>query len=200
VASRSKTASEPEVDRVDPERGFPLPGEVLKRLRTQRGWSLRDVADRSGLSPSFLGSVERGESDIALHRLARLARVFDHDVGSFLGYSSRQSLPSFITGEERLRVDRGEGIDYEVLRAPGLGFELVRVRLAPNAAFGDALSHEGVDVTLVVAGTVTARYNGVDYTLDAGTCVMWSGGYSHSFRNDTSEPAEYVGVVTAMVY
>ena len=184
----------------DPERGFPPPGDVLRRLRTQRGWSLRDVAERSGVSQSFLGALERGESDIALERLARLARVFDHDVGSFLGYSSRRSEPEFLADEQRLRVDRGDGIDYEVIRAAGLGFELVRVQLAPKTAFRDELAHEGVDVTLVVEGTVTARYNGVDYELPAGTCVTWSGGYSHSFRNDTDEPAQYVGVVTAMVY
>ncbi|MBS1862327.1 MAG: helix-turn-helix transcriptional regulator [Actinobacteria bacterium] len=191
---------DPPIGTIDPERGFPAPGEVLKRLRTQRGWTLRDVADRSGLSSSFLGSVERGESDIALERLSRLAAVFDHDIGSFLGYSARQSRPAFLGEDERLSVDRGEGIAYEVIRAPGLGFEIVRVRLDPKAAFDNDLAHEGVDVTLVVSGTVTARYNGVDYELERGTCVMWSGGYPHSFRNDTSEPAEYIGVVTAMVY
>src|SRR5512142_1566096 len=148
------------------ERGFPPPGEVLRRLRAQRGWSLRDVAQRAGLSQSFLGAVERGESDIALERLARLASVFDHDVGSFLGYSSRKAQPRFLADDQRVRVDRGDGVDYEVIRVPGLGFEIVRVRLAPKATFAHEFAHEGVDVTLVTAGTVTARYNGVDYVLD----------------------------------
>jgi transcriptional regulator with XRE-family HTH domain len=184
----------------DPEYGFPRPGDVLKRLRTQRGWSLRDFAKLSGLSQSFLGAVEQGKSDIALERLARLARVFDHDVGSFLGYSTRRAEPTFLGGEERIKVDRGEGIDYEVIRLPGLGFELVRVRLAPRTAFKNEFAHEGVDVTLVVAGVVTATYNGVDYELPTGECVMWSGGYSHTFRNDARKPAEYIDVTTAMVY
>src|SRR6478609_6292080 len=81
-ADRARGDEEPLL--AEHERGYPAPGEVLRRLRTQRGWSLRDVAERSGLSASFLGAVERGESDIALERLARLAAIFDHDVGSFL--------------------------------------------------------------------------------------------------------------------
>jgi transcriptional regulator with XRE-family HTH domain len=182
------------------DRGYPRPGEVLRRLRTRKGWSLRDVARESGLSQSFLGALERGETDIALDRLARLARVFDHDVGSFLGYSSRGSRPTFLDEDERVRVDRGEGIDYEIIRAPGLGLELVQVTLDPRASFRNELAHEGVDVTLVVDGVVTATYNGVDYELPAGTCVMWSGGYAHSFRNDTRRRARYVGFVTAMVF
>lgn len=185
---------------VDPEFGFPSPGAVLKRLRSQQGMSLRDVAHKSGLSTSFLGAVERGESDIALERLAKLARVFGHDVGSFLGYSARQSTPTFVTTDERLRVERGTGIDYEVIRLPGIGVELVRVTLAPKSRFDGQMSHEGVDVTLVVSGTVCATYNGEDYELEEGACVMWSGGYSHSFRNDTSEPASYIGFVTATVF
>jgi transcriptional regulator with XRE-family HTH domain len=182
------------------DRGYPRPGEVLRRLRTRKGWSLRDVARESGLSQSFLGALERGETDIALDRLARLARVFDHDVGSFLGYSSRGSRPTFLDDDERVRVDRGDGIDYEIIRAPGLGVELVQVTLEPRASFRNEMAHEGVDVTLVVDGVVTATYNGVDYELPAGACVMWSGGYSHSFRNDTRRRARYVGLVTAMVF
>jgi transcriptional regulator with XRE-family HTH domain len=186
--------------RADREGGYPAPGDVLRRLRTQRGWSLREVGERCGLSASFLGAVERGESDIALERLARLARVFDHDVGSFLGFSSRQARPRFLDEGDRITVDRGTGVSYEVIRVPGLGFELVRVALAPRAAFADEFAHEGVDVTLVTEGTVTATYDGVDHVLEAGACVLWSGGYRHTFRNDTDRPAAYVVVVTAMLY
>lgn len=184
----------------DRDLGFPPPGEVLRRLRTQRGWSLREVGERSGLSASFLGAVERGESDIALERLARLARVFDHDVGSFLGYTSRQAHPRFLDAADRVVVDRGPGISYEVIRVPGLGFELVRVGLDPHAAFASEFAHEGVDVALVTEGTITATYNGIDYVLDTGACVQWSGGYAHTYRNDADVPAAFVVVVTAMLY
>ena len=47
----------------------PRVGEVIRRLRQQRGFLLRDLAERSGLSQSFLGAVERGQSDIAVGRL-----------------------------------------------------------------------------------------------------------------------------------
>ncbi|GAA1653008.1 XRE family transcriptional regulator [Mycolicibacterium murale] len=183
----------------DPELGYPSPGEVLRRLRTQAGYSLRDVATRSGLSQSFLGQLERGETDIALERLARLARVFGHDVGSFLGYSARRSAPVMLD-DSRVVVERGEGVHYEVIRLPGLGSELILVRLAARSGFSADLTHEGIDVTLVVEGTVIATYNHEDYVLQAGDCIMWSGGYPHSFRNVTGKRASYVGLVTANVF
>jgi transcriptional regulator with XRE-family HTH domain len=183
----------------DPEWGFPAPGEVLRRLRTQAGYSLRDVASRSGLSQSFLGQLERGETDIALERLARLARVFGHDVGSFLGFSARRATPVLLD-DTRVIVPRGDGIQYEVIRLPGLGSELVFVRLEPQSRFSAELTHEGIDVTLVVEGTVCATYNHEEYVLKTGDCMLWSGGYPHSFRNDTKKRACYVGLVTANVF
>jgi transcriptional regulator with XRE-family HTH domain len=184
----------------DPEAGFPKPGDVLKRLRQQKGLSLREVGDQAELSPSFLGALERGETDIALENLARLARIFGHDVGSFLGYSPRRAQPQFLGEDERVRVDRGPGVDYRVLRVPGVGFELVLVNFKPKTAFRDALAHEGVDIVLVTQGRVTAIYNDESYVMGQGDCVLWSGGYSHSFRNDSDEPAQLVAVVTATVY
>jgi len=35
-------------------------GEVLKRLREEKGISLRQLAARSGLSPNALSTIERG--------------------------------------------------------------------------------------------------------------------------------------------
>jgi transcriptional regulator with XRE-family HTH domain len=183
----------------DPEWGYPAPGDVLRRLRTQAGYSLRDVASKSGLSQSFLGQLERGETDIALERLARLARVFGHDVGSFLGYSSRRATPVMLD-DVRTIVPRGDGIHYEVIRLPGLGSELILVRLEPHSAFSAELTHEGIDVTLVIEGTICATYNHQDYVLRTGDCMLWSGGYPHSFRNESKGRAQYVGLVTANVF
>jgi transcriptional regulator with XRE-family HTH domain len=183
--------------------GLPNVGEILKRLRKQRGLSLKQAAQAGNVSPSFLSAVERGESDIALQRLARLARVYDHDVGSLLGYSARQATPSFsrvADRESRVAVDRGEGIDYTVIRVPGTHFELVRAVFQPRTAFRDELTHEGVDMLYVFTGEVVLVYHGSDYLVGAGDCAVWSGSYPHAIRNDADSPAEILIAVTEVVY
>jgi transcriptional regulator with XRE-family HTH domain len=202
-ASHSSSAMHrPRLQRLpaDLQLGFPRPGEVLRRLRTQRNLTLRQVADACGLSPSFLASLERGETDIALERLARLAQVFDHDVGSFLGYTARQAQPYILGPDESMAIDRGPGVSYQVLRVPNVSFEMFLVNFPPKTGFSDERVHEGLDITLVTQGSVIATYNHVDYILTAGQCATWSAGYPHSFRNDTDTPAQYVGVVTARLY
>lgn len=184
----------------DFEPEIPNVGEIIQRLRVGRGMSLQDTANVTGLSPSFLSAVERGKSDIALKRLARLAHAFGHDVGSLLGYTARRAKPLFLGNSQRVRINRGKGIDYEVIRLPGIDFELIAASFAPGAAFHDELSHEGVDIAYVTSGELTLIYNGADYPIPEGMCALYSGGYAHSFRNDTKKPASMLGVVTETVY
>ncbi|MCI3935275.1 helix-turn-helix domain-containing protein [Streptomyces sp. AN091965] len=184
----------------DPELGFPPPGAVLHRLRTQRGMSLRQVAAECGLSVSFLASLERGETDIALERLGRLAKVFGHDVGSFLGFSRGRATPSVYPREEQETLNRAPGVVYRVLRAPELGYQVVTGDFAPRSGLVEDLQHEGTDLVTVTRGTLVARYDGVDHVLRAGDCIQWAAGRPHTFRNDGDEPAQMVVVLFSSLY
>ncbi|MGH3267232.1 MAG: helix-turn-helix domain-containing protein [Trebonia sp.] len=180
--------------------GLPDVGQIIRRLRIQNGLRLQDVAAASGLSTSFLSSVERGESDIAVGRLARIAAFFGHDVGSLLGYSSRRSRPHFVLPADKVRVDRGAGIDYLAIRVAALGLELFPVRFAPHSSFDEPTAHQGIDVVYVLEGEVVLTLDNVDYTIHKGDCAVYSAAYGHSLRNDRDQPALTVAVGDAGVY
>src|SRR6516165_9957074 len=102
---------ERESDQHDVAEGqVPAVGPLIRGLRKQQGLSLKEVATASGLSVSFLSAVERERSDISVKRLARLAAVFNHDLGSLLGYGTRRSTPQPIEATNRMKIDRGEGV------------------------------------------------------------------------------------------
>src|SRR5512139_3779392 len=52
-------------------------GRRARALRLERGWTLREVAERSGLSPRFLVQLESGRGNISIRRLADLARALE---------------------------------------------------------------------------------------------------------------------------
>lgn len=175
---------------------IPDVGKIIERLRAQRGLSVRDLAEQSGLSASFIRAVERGDSDISLGRLARLAHVFHYDLGSFLGFTSKLSRPSFVTATDRKRVNRGRGVSYEALHLPALDLDLVIVGLEAGASFKDGLSHEGIDVVYVTEGDLVLEVNEVDYPMSAGECCVFAAGFSHRLRNDSKGPASAISVTT----
>lgn len=58
--------------RPDPKKLF---GQHLAVLRKERGWSQEKLALESGIARSYLGGVERGQRNIALVNICKLAQT-----------------------------------------------------------------------------------------------------------------------------
>jgi XRE family aerobic/anaerobic benzoate catabolism transcriptional regulator len=52
-------------------------GNRVRARRTTMGWTLREVAERSGISSRFLSDLEAGKGNISVARLANVARALD---------------------------------------------------------------------------------------------------------------------------
>jgi ribosome-binding protein aMBF1 (putative translation factor) len=52
-------------------------GARVRSLREQRKWSQEDLAHESGMARSFTGAIERGEKDLRLSTLVKLANTFE---------------------------------------------------------------------------------------------------------------------------
>jgi len=51
-------------------------GELVRRLRAERGWSQEELANATGFGRSMTSSIERGKQDFRVSTLVRLANIF----------------------------------------------------------------------------------------------------------------------------
>ncbi|WP_431246381.1 helix-turn-helix domain-containing protein [Leifsonia xyli] len=59
-------------------------GSVLRRIRTERGTTLRELSERSRVSVPYLSEIERGRKEASSEILAALCRVLDLSEGELL--------------------------------------------------------------------------------------------------------------------
>jgi transcriptional regulator with XRE-family HTH domain len=179
-------------------------GGRIRALREAMGLSLRDLAERCGVSAPMLSQVERGETSPTLQVATRIAAGLDLRLSQLLRLDEDGAVTVVRAGERRQGPARVRGHRYEVLTAPlpGQRAELSRHVLAPGAATGgpgDPPMHEpgSRETALVEAGRVTLHCDGTAHELETGDCVTFDADLPHHFENPGPEGASLLAVVSA---
>jgi transcriptional regulator with XRE-family HTH domain len=164
---------------------------ILQSLRAERGWSLDQLAHRSGVSKGVLVALEQGRSNPNLATLARIGDAFGVPVTSLLDVSDEPVVR--ITGPENTRtLWRGEGGGTGTIIAatePPWAAELWRWTVQPGERFGgDAHSPGSKEMTWVESGTLTLTVAGRSYRVGPGQCARFPGGLPHFYANESTGP------------
>ena len=177
-------------------------GPRVRALREAMDLSLRDLAERSGVSAPMLSQVERGETSPTLQVASRIAAGLELRLSQLLRLDE-QGVVSIVRAGER-RHGGGGGHTIEVLTPPlpGQRAELSRHVLAPKAQTGgrgDPPMHEpgSREIALVEAGTVVLHVDGATPELNEGDSVVFDADLPHHFENPGPGEAALLAVVSA---
>lgn len=179
-------------------------GARVRALRESLDLSLRDLAERSGVSAPMLSQVERGETSPTLQVATRIAAGLELRLSQLLRLDEDGAVSVVRASERRKGPDRGTGHGYEILSPPlpGQRAELSRHTLAPGAATGgpgDPPVHEpgSRETALVESGKVVLACDGRRFELAAGDCVTFDADLPHHFENPGNRDAVLLAVVSA---
>ena len=172
-------------------------GTRIRNMRGERAMSLRDLAERSGLTPSFLSQVERGLTEPSLTSLRKIAEGLDVPIFYFL-LETEPDNPVVRRGERKIMKFPGARATFELL-TPSLRYkmEVITACLAPGASTcEEPLKHSGEEFVTVIEGQARVEVAGREYVLDAGDSIYYFASIPHRITSTGDGDLVFITAIT----
>ena len=165
--------------------------------------SLRDLAERCGVSAPMLSQVERGETSPTLSVAAKIASGLELSLSQLLRLDESDGV-TLVRAGQRLGGGHARGHRYEVLTppVPGQRAEVSLHTLAPGAGTGgpdDPPMHEAGsrETAVVLKGVMRLVSDGTAHDLEQGDAVTFDADLPHHFENPGRREAQIMSVIAA---
>ena len=156
--------------------------------------TLRDAAEKSDLSAGFLSLLERGETEIAVSRLIRLADAYGIVVADLLTSVHKPATELTRVGEEYVVPSEGDDVEVLYLSSPSWSMQPFCVRLHAGGRL-ESLCHPTEEFVHCVSGHPTMQVGPLTHHLEPGDTLLIPAGAEFSYLNESEEPAQLVGAV-----
>jgi transcriptional regulator with XRE-family HTH domain len=140
----------------------PTLGQILRELRANRGWTLKEMSERSGIPVSTLSKVEHDRLTLTYDKLLqlsqklniRMSELFAESEAADEGVTARRSIGRI---DDSVRVTT-PNYDYYYLctelRRKRMIPILTRIRAKSLNEFGDLVRHSGEEYIHVLEGSI----------------------------------------------
>jgi transcriptional regulator with XRE-family HTH domain len=160
-------------------------GLKIRELRNQHGFSLRMLAERSGLNINTLSLVENGKSSPSVGTLQQLAKALEVPMAAFFESEPVDKRVVFTSHHHRPEAT------FSNTSMQNLGKDLAGnvvqpfvVTLEPGAGSGERLIvHTGHEFVYCLSGKVLYTINEIDYSLEPGDSVVFEAHLPHQWKN-----------------
>jgi transcriptional regulator with XRE-family HTH domain len=149
----------------------------LGSLRAERGWSLEELAERTGISRASLSRIERCELSPTAAMLGKLCSVYGWTLSRLMAEAESKAVSVVPADEQAEWTDPESGYTRRVVSPPMAGCrgELVEVRLPAGAvvAFDAAPIHRLEHHLWMLEGALQLDVEGSRHTVRAGDCLRY---------------------------
>jgi len=177
-------------------------GPRIRALREAMSFSLRDLADRSGVSAQMLSQVERGETSPTLAVAAKIAAGLELTLSQLLRLDEGQHVAVSRAAGRRSSRRGGHLIEELTPPLPGQRADVSLHVLDPGATTGGAADppmHEpgSRETAVVLAGELALVLEGTRTELQEGDSVTFDADLPHHFENEGNIPTRFIAVIAA---
>lgn len=185
----------------------PTLGQIIRDLRSRKGWTLKEMSEQSGIPVSTLSKVENGRLTLTYDKLQQMSQRLKMRMSDLFAEADPQ-VESITARRSIGRIDDAVRVTTSNYDYYYLCPELRRKRMIPIitrisakslAEFGDLVRHSGEEYVHVLEGTIVVHTEFYDpVTLEAGEGIYLDSGMGHAYlAGQDCEAALVLGVCSS---
>lgn len=172
-------------------------GTRLRERRNEMEMSIKDLAEKTGLTSGFISQIERGLAEPSITSLRNIANELGVPVFYFL-LDDIEENPVVRKDQRRILNFGKSDLTYELL-SPDLNkqMEMFLGKLNPGTDTGEEfLYHTGEEVIHILKGTMWFKLGTDEYILETGDTVQFNSSKLHQIKNIGEEVLEFISTTT----
>jgi len=172
-------------------------GTKIREKRAEIEMSMKDLADKTGLTSGFISQVESGLAEPSIASLRNIAKVLN--VPAFYFLLDDMDINPVVKKDERriLKFPKSQ-LTYELL-SPDLNrqIELFRADLKPGVATSqEAFSHSGEEVVHIIQGAMKIELGDDRYSLEEGDTIHFNCSKPHRIISNGEKNLVFISATT----
>ena len=180
-------------------------GDQIRSIRKRQEITLKELAEKTGLSIGYISQIERNLTDPSLSTLRKISGALGVPTYLFLGDEPHGSLT--LRKEEMIQLSQpNSNVRYQIMSPMPTGeFEpqslVARFELAPRSVDGELpVIHPSEEIVLLERGAVDVIIDGKPVHLEAGDTTLIRSNLPHILSNPTDEVAMGYSILTPAVW
>lgn len=174
-------------------------GSKLKAKREEKGYTLKQTAEISGLSIGFISQVERGQTDPSLSSLKKLAGALDIKLGDLFNQESAAHVLVKKGAGRRLEIDSNVCCELLATSFNKTMEPMIKI-IKPQGESGLVDPHVGEEFIWVIEGKLYVKLGDTSYILSAGDSIYFQANQIHAWKNIGEVECRALWVMTPPSY
>jgi transcriptional regulator with XRE-family HTH domain len=193
----TQSTAETGVQDADRHTGNEGVGSVVRRLRQEKGMTLKELAAASGVSVGMLSQIERKLANPSVRVLTGIRRALDAPVSVLFEEAERPQIDhSFVRRVgKRPILDLGEMRKELITHSGAHNTQIMILHIDPGASSGGQISYSAEKGGLVLSGEIELTVNNETALLRAGDGFAFDSALPHGFSNCGEETARVLWII-----
>lgn len=175
-------------------------GEKIRFIREKKKQTLKEVAEKAGVSESLMSQIERNKISPAIDTLLRIADVLEIDFEYlFRDYRQKRKI-NLVRASERSEHRIGDVYFEQLSKTPGQGQHEMEAYIMEIAPGGESKSeeygHPGKELGVIMSGNGTFYIGDEEHLLTEGDSVSFDSDVPHRLVNTGKLPLKAFWVIT----